>query len=65
MKKLSKELFGCLFQAGGGAAAAAAAGGAPSRKLNRPKSRLAPSELPEEETKRIAKIFSSKFSKKE
>lgn len=64
MKKFSKELFGCLFQAGGGAAAAAA-GGAPSRKLNRPKSRLAPSELPEEETKRIAKIFSSKFSKKE
>ncbi|KAJ7319541.1 hypothetical protein JRQ81_019052, partial [Phrynocephalus forsythii] len=38
--------------------------GIPSRRQNRPKASFTPAELPEKETKRIARIFSSQFSKK-
>uniref|UniRef100_A0ABM5FVV2 C2 domain-containing protein 3 n=1 Tax=Pogona vitticeps TaxID=103695 RepID=A0ABM5FVV2_9SAUR len=48
----------------GGAGAAAPTAGIPFRRQNRPKANLMPAELPEEETKRIARIFSSRFSKK-
>nr|XP_020647505.1 C2 domain-containing protein 3 [Pogona vitticeps] len=48
----------------GGAAAAAPMAGIPFRRQNRPKANLMPAELPEEETKRIARIFSARFSKK-
>ncbi|XP_077197308.1 C2 domain-containing protein 3 isoform X2 [Paroedura picta] len=39
------------------------AGGAPRPRQNRQKPTLAPAQLPEEETKRIARIFSTQFSK--
>ncbi|XP_053162073.1 C2 domain-containing protein 3 isoform X3 [Hemicordylus capensis] len=43
----------------------ASAGGIPYRRPHRHKPSLTPAELPEEETKRIARIFSAQFSKKE
>ncbi|XP_050786209.1 C2 domain-containing protein 3 isoform X3 [Gopherus flavomarginatus] len=43
----------------------AAAGGIPYRRHNRHKPNLTSADLPEEETKRIARIFSAQLSKKE
>ncbi|XP_066477982.1 C2 domain-containing protein 3 [Tiliqua scincoides] len=58
---VSPSLLATSSKTGSGAAA----GGIPSRRPNRHKPSLTPAELPEEETKRIARIFSAQFSNKE